>query len=55
MSAEKYIPKAALVVMVVALLALTGCEKSYLIAGNTASMVVTCMLFWSTLKLNRKR
>ncbi|MBA2663475.1 MAG: hypothetical protein H0U74_14400 [Bradymonadaceae bacterium] len=37
-----------------ALIFLSGCDKSYFIAGNTASMFVTCVLFWSTLKLNRK-
>ncbi|MFU8805688.1 MAG: hypothetical protein ACNA8W_17880 [Bradymonadaceae bacterium] len=32
---------------------LSGCETSYVLMGNTASMVVTCAMLWSTLKINR--
>ncbi len=53
MFAGKY-PISSWVVLVTLVLLMTGCgDKSFFVAGNTVSMVVASMLFWSTLKLNR--
>ena len=54
MFARKY-PVSSLIALVLLALLMTGCgDKTFFVAGNTASMIVACMLFWSTLKLNRE-
>lgn len=53
MFARKY-PVVSLLALVTLVLLMTGCgDKTFFVAGNTVSMVVASMLFWSTLKLNR--
>ncbi len=47
-------PVSLLVALSSLVMLMTGCgDKTFFVAGNTASMVVACVLFWSTLKLNR--
>lgn len=47
-------PVSLLVALSALVMLMTGCgDKTFFVAGNTASMVVACVLFWSTLKLNR--
>ncbi len=47
-------PVISMIALVSLVLLMTGCgDKTFFVAGNTVSMVVACMLFWSTLKLNR--
>lgn len=46
--------KMTMPLMLIALTLLTtGCAESVVLAGNGVSMVVTCVLLWSTVSINR--
>lgn len=38
---------------IVGLAALTGCAESVAVVGNGISMVVACLLLWTTVTMNR--
>lgn len=52
-SGEHVMGKAPLLMM--AVLVLTGCSESVILAGNGASMLVACALLWSTVNLERSK